>query len=99
MAKASTKWEEGQMLELIGFDHFYIKPSDGKREKRFKFLCHCGNTIVTSKRKVETGHTKSCGCLKVTHDMRNHELYNVWNLMVQRCKNTKFSKYKNYGVS
>lgn len=27
-------------------------------------LCDCGNVVVLNKRDVQTGHTKSCGCLK-----------------------------------
>ena len=27
--------------------------------------CDCGNTILLNKKDVQTGHTKSCGCLKI----------------------------------
>lgn len=29
--------------------------------------CDCGNNILLNKKDVQTGHTKSCGCLKLEH--------------------------------
>jgi hypothetical protein len=31
---------------------------------RWDCVCNCGNIAITTKNKLETGHTKSCGCLK-----------------------------------
>lgn len=89
-------------LVVKEFSHFYIKPSDGKKEKRWKCICDCGNESIASKRKLETGKTKSCGCLKKTRGglSKNedyHSTYSVWNMMVQRCTNPKFDIDKKYG--
>lgn len=86
-------------LVVIKVNHFYVKPSDGKRERRYLCQCDCGGHTVTAKRKLQTGHTSSCGCVRASRSGRSTEpTYNTWNLMVQRCTNHKFTKYEQYGA-
>lgn len=89
-------------LVVEKFDHFYIKPSDGKKEKRWLCKCDCGGFTVTTKRKLQTGWTESCGCLQrtrggATKSKNNLPTYNVWNLMNQRCYNNVTDRFKDYG--
>ena len=48
-------------LTLIG--------DDGKRDSAgrilYRYKCACGNTIHVCKFAVNSGHTRSCGCLKI----------------------------------
>ena len=57
---------------------------------------YCGNhwEVITSH--INTGRTKSCGCvnLRITHGLTHHNFYGTWRQMVQRCTNPK---HKNYG--
>ena len=57
--------------------------------------CDCGNEVVVSTDKIVSGHTKSCGCLKIKYSIANKRLFQVWCNMHSRCKkpNRKDSKY------
>lgn len=86
-------------LKVVELSGFYVKPSDGKREKRYRCECDCGGEAITSKRKLQTGHTNSCGCIRAKRGGRSsEEEYNVWNLMVNRCHNPNFTGYYKYGA-
>lgn len=94
-------------LIVIEFSHFYIKPSDGKKEKRWLCQCDCGGTAITAKRKLQIGWSKSCGCMLLSRGgLSNHPdyhlTYSVWNMVVQRATNKKFDKdlkYVGRGIS
>lgn len=60
-----------------------------------KCLCDCGKITFVRYDRLKNGHTKSCGCLKKKHDIRNKRLYNCWHSMKARCNlpNRKDSKY------
>ncbi len=68
-------------------------------------LCTCGNTATVSGNNLQSGHTKSCGCLnqdlrrarKLTHGMTDSRLYDVYYNMLRRCKDTQGKDYVNYG--
>lgn len=68
--------------------------------------CACGNYRNAVQRDLESGHCKSCGCLRKT--ARNHgyairengspkRIYRIWCAMIQRCHNPKSSAYRYYG--
>lgn len=63
--------------------------------------CECGNTTEVPTKKLNSGNTKSCGCLREelhkTHGLSNTKLFNVWSGMKQRCYTPTSSNYKNYG--
>ncbi len=66
--------------------------------------CDCGNTTTVRGTSLKTGNTKSCGCIRKNAKKKNHNhaemrsgTYNSWNMMKQRCTNSKRADYKNYG--
>src|SRR5258708_6213952 len=81
-----------------------------KEERRtlWRCKCDCGQTKMLLPYNVKSGHTMSCGCLKIivpsvfnaTHGQagsaRTKE-YTVWSSMHQRCFDKKCQAYKNYG--
>ncbi len=79
------------------------KRKNGKRIGLFR--CECGQEFETLITSVNTGNTKSCGCLvgktlasqNKKHGMSNHCLYPTWQSQKQRCTNKKNKAYKNYG--
>lgn len=82
------------------------KNSYGRRQKRWKCQCDCGNVVLAYTDKLKSGHTRSCGCLKdefsigeatKTHGMSKTRLYHVYRTMLQRCFYEKSISYKNYG--
>lgn len=62
------------------------------------YECYCGrifkaiHTMVTNKR------TKSCGCLKITHNKSNTSEYAIWIDIKRRCLDPRVKGYKNYGA-
>ena len=69
-----------------------------KKKRRFGlYRCYCGKEFEAQIQSINNGNTKSCGCLKNTHNLTNHRLYRIWYNMIQRCTNPKDTFYKNYG--
>ena len=69
-----------------------------KKKRRFGlYRCYCGKEFEAQIQSINNGNTKSCGCLKNTHNLSNHRLYQIWCNMIQRCTNPKDTFYKNYG--
>ena len=68
-----------------------------------QYKCFCGQLFQTSPYSVNTGHTKSCGCIKLRvnsnykHGLKATKIYWVWAAMLARCNNKKNKQYKNYG--
>lgn len=83
-----------------------IQPS-GAIIHRFECKCDCGGTSVTDISALVTGHTESCGCVRLerriaaitTHGKtKSHkQLHKVWTAMRQRCYNQNDKSYVNYG--
>lgn len=66
--------------------------------------CSCGNETLVRSDGLTTGHTLSCGCLRIeamaqnsTHGCSSHPLSKVWSQMMQRCYNPKSVDYEDYG--
>ncbi|MFY4844609.1 hypothetical protein ACOTVP_08730 [Aliarcobacter butzleri] len=73
-----------------------------KEKKRYGiYKCFCGKEFKTQVSQIKNGYTKSCGCNKnknkIKHNLSSHRLYNLWNLMINRCNNKKRKAYKDYG--
>ena len=75
---------------------------------KWKCKCHCGAYFYANGYKVESGHTKSCGCLKInrvtlmgknnkTHGMKKTRPYRIWVGMRGRCNDKRDKDYHNYG--
>lgn len=75
-------------LTIIGSENI------GGRTKQ-KCLCDCGNVTYVQLCKLRSGHTKSCGCLKVKYRIENRRIFNCWCGMKERCDSSgrKDSKY------
>ena len=62
---------------------------------------YCGSEFECKSDSVNTGNTKSCGCLRggnPTHGLRSHRFYPTWYNMTYRCSNPKSKDYKDYGA-
>lgn len=101
------------MKDLVGmrFDRLLvISPLDErtKGQKRLWLcLCDCGKTSKVTTDHLNSGHSKSCGCLiadTMGVTMRTHGLsgdrsseYKAWSEMKARCGNPNNTSYPNYG--
>lgn len=61
--------------------------------------CFCGNIFENKNSRINSGHTKSCGCIE-KEKLRNPEflyLYSIWEGIKDRCYNLNSKAYKRYG--
>lgn len=69
----------------------------GHKKRRSAWLCKCdcGNETIVTTDKILSGHTKSCGCLKMKYFILNRRIFRIWCNMQKRCtdKSRKDSKY------
>lgn len=92
-------------LTILSLHHIkkYTSPS-GKNKNIEYYLCkcECGNIIITSKDRLKSGRTRSCGCLfketHTKHNIRHTRIYKIWCLMKGRCYSKSSSSYYNYGA-
>lgn len=76
-----------------------------KKPRKWKCICECGNYTIVSTSDLCSGHTKSCGCYKLSEFKKHREkhlkcrtkLYAIWCGIRQRCNNPNNKDYKNYG--
>jgi hypothetical protein len=73
------------------------------------YRCTCGKEFIAHRNNVDTGHTKSCGCLVKANARRLFKThgdcvdrvksaeFTAWINMNERCYNTRRSDYRNYG--
>lgn len=65
-------------------------------------LCECGNSCTVEGDKLQSGNTKSCGCLaletRTIHGMWKTKLYQIWQGLEQRCHNENDNHYHSYGA-
>lgn len=78
-----------------------------KSERYFICRCICGNEKVFRLVNLKTGHSKSCGCMKVesahninlTHgESKKTTEYSTWCGIKRRCYNKKEKSYRFYGA-
>lgn len=76
----------------------------GKHDKAAYWLClcECGKFVEAKGINLRSSRVQSCGCLKhkprcVTHGRSNSRIYRAWQHMKQRCYNSNYSGYKNWG--
>jgi hypothetical protein len=65
---------------------------------KWECQCDCGNEVTVSGNALLSGHTKSCGCLKIKHGYSNKErLYQTWKNMRRRCFDPTNNRWEHYG--
>ena len=81
------------------------------RRDAWKATCDCGNETLALSYNLKSGHTRSCGCMRVdcgmrriadgltnfTHGMSKTREYKTWIGIIQRCCNKKNPRYSDYG--
>jgi hypothetical protein len=95
------------MLNLTGQQFGRLTALHVTDQRNYKNLpmwfckCSCGNNALISSSNLNTGKTRSCGCLNMerikTHGLSGSPEYTAWEGMIQRCTNIKTLNYNNYG--
>lgn len=79
------------------------------RNELWLYRCECGAEVVKTRRSVQSGQIKSCGCLNAELRLArntkhggatrgNHAPeYWIWQAMKQRCRNHRHKHYADYG--
>jgi len=107
--KPRLKYEKGELFEgtrlrFIEDREDYVFPS-GDVKRTALFQCECGKKVHLHINKVKSGHTRSCGCLRIethletftTHNKTHSKVYEVYANMIQRCNNPNSTFYQHYG--
>lgn len=76
-----------------------------KKLHLLRLLCKCGNESIVPLSALNSGITKSCGCLRkeilgtirIKHGLYKHPLFRIWLGINKRCSNINDSIFKNYG--
>lgn len=107
--------QRSQSLDLTGkrFGRLIALERMGANDLRkgvWKCQCDCGNLHETTTGALQSGQTKSCGCLHIETSGQNNRShgatakdsevfseYQIWNGMRQRCSNPNHSSYDYYG--
>lgn len=95
-------------LNIIGdtYGRLTVISQESNINYRKKFLCKClcGNSVIVSMSHLRTGHTTSCGCLRIdepvrkTHGDAGSRLYKIYYQMLARCHNPQSTNYTKYGA-
>lgn len=91
-------------LSVLGMVDDYVGPT-GKRRKRYRCRCDCGNEKFFIGENLSRGLTMSCGCLQkeraaeanTIHGETDSHLYGVWCAMKRRCNTPSVPEYELYG--
>lgn len=83
-------------LRVIKFHH-----KNERSSRIWECLCQCGNRSLVPSNRLNSGKTKSCGCLKKTsnikHNMHKSCEYNAWRAMRERCLSKSRHYWDYYG--
>lgn len=63
--------------------------------------CACGTEKTVLEYNLQSGNSTSCGCANresiVKHGRSRTKLFNIWQNMLDRCRNTNNKQYADYG--
>lgn len=75
------------------------------KKKKWLCQCECGKEVVVAGSNLRNGHTTGCKeCsmerlhkAQIKHNMTGTKLYRVWRGILNRCENSNFKSYSDYG--
>ena len=83
-----------------------LKYYDKTTHIRWLCKCDCGKETIVKGISLNSGLTKSCGCLKfeskpapwnIKHGKHGTRIYTIWQHVKRRCLNKTFKDYPRYG--
>lgn len=93
-------WHIGERFGMLTVLRFVRR--DHKKRNYVECICDCGNKTITNVGRLMYGHTKSCGCLQKTINLRHggthSRTYQIWAGMKGRCNNPNYNNYIHYGA-
>ena len=83
------------LLEDLGM--MYATEKSKRKHRVGLYRCgYCGKEFSAKMHHIKGGQ-QSCGCIRSSHRLTKHPLYETWNQMRQRCYNQKHKYYLYYG--
>lgn len=78
------------------------KYKNGTIHRRVLAICDCGNETEVTYNTLQTGSTKSCGCLRnVANGLSGTRIHNIYTRIIFRCysdKSNRAYRYKQRGI-
>ena len=89
----------GILLELVGqkFGRLLVLYRITKLGGWWACKCDCGVKVFVQTDKLRSGHTKSCGCIRIKHGLAKSCEYYSWYDARRRCLDKNHIQFKNYG--
>jgi len=85
-------------LTIVGTGHTGKKVGSVKVARRYECLCECGSIAYVTIGSLQSGNTKSCGCLLYSAGgLGDTAEYKVWKEMLRRCENPNHRRYSEWG--
>ena len=60
--------------------------------------CECGNTITAQSILLKKSKVRSCGCIRITHNLGHSRIYKIWHGMMERCYKSSSTQFHHYGM-
>lgn len=101
-----TLSRKSRLINLVGqtFGRLTVlarAENTSKGDARWRCECDCGITTIVYGYNLQTGNSRSCGCLKremlTKHGHLDTPTYHTWEGMKQRCANQRSKQYSRYG--
>lgn len=101
MRKKGIAGQRFGRLTVKSFSH-----TNSRRNAVWECECDCGNIAHVASGHLNSGHTKSCGCLRndariercKTHGLYHTRLHRTWTSMKSRCNNPHNNRFYRYGA-
>lgn len=90
-------------MNIIGnrYERLVVLSPEQSRGGRSRWLClcDCGKTVVVAGGHLQSGNTRSCGCLRLPYNAPSDSIpeYGPWKAMKQRCHCPKDKDHHRYG--
>lgn len=82
-----------------------VQATDLRLDHKVVWLCRCacGSEALVRSQYLKSGHTRSCGCLRLvgmgnrSHGQTGTPTHTSWRKMIERCHDPKHDAYPHYG--
>lgn len=76
-----------------------IEPTKYGAHMLWQVLCKCGKTSKVKAATLQSGKSRSCGCVRTKHGMWKAPEYMIWCMIKSRCKLERYEAYAGRGIT
>lgn len=85
---AGSRFGKLKVLEFVGY---------ANRRSLWRCRCDCGAICIVRANSLNTGNTRSCGCIHRKHGATGTPEWEIWMGMIKRCESPSQPMYRMYG--